>query len=132
MPPQGAGWQLCDGTATQYLTMGSTLTETAFTVPDLISTPAYRKSVGTYTGTIHAKSGTTGTANTGTGTTGTGTTSTGTTGTGTTGTGTTGGGTAPTSDVNYTASGSAISRCNRAQGKVTCGRRTVLVTPSMC
>jgi hypothetical protein len=69
--PQTGLWQLCDGTATKYLTLGASLTETTFTVPDLISTPAYRKSIAAYTGTINAKSGSTGTGTTGTGVTGT-------------------------------------------------------------
>ena len=75
--PSGSGWQLCDGTATTYLTYGATLTLTAFTTPDLISTAAYLKSIGSYTGTINAKVAP---SSTGTGTTGTGTTGTGTTG----------------------------------------------------
>jgi hypothetical protein len=72
--PSGNGWQLCDGTATTYLVFGATLTLVAFTTPNLIATPAYRKAAAAYTGTINAKGGSTGTGTTGTGTTGTGTT----------------------------------------------------------
>lgn len=85
--PTGPGFQLCDGTVTSYLVCGASLTETSFTTPDLISTPAYRKAAAAYTGTIAAKAAPT---TTGTGTTGTGTTGTGTTGTGVTGTDVTG------------------------------------------
>lgn len=69
--PQTGLWQLCDGTATKYLTLGATLTETNFTVPDLIGTPAYRKSAAAYTGAIAAKvaPSVTGAGSTGTGTT---------------------------------------------------------------
>lgn len=73
--PQETGWQLCDGTATDYLTVGgASLTATAFTTPDLDANPAYLKSANAYTGTINAKGGSTGTGSTGTGSTGTGTT----------------------------------------------------------
>lgn len=79
--PQETGWQLCDGTATDYLTVGgASLTATAFTTPDLDATPAYLKSANAYTGTINAKGGSTATGSTGTGNTGTGNTGTGTTG----------------------------------------------------
>lgn len=94
--PQTGLWQLCDGTATKYLTLGATLTETSFTTPNLTATPAYLKAAAAYTGVINAASGVTGTGTTGTGTTGTDVTGTGTTGTGTTGTGTTGTGTTGT------------------------------------
>lgn len=70
----GVGWALCDGAATDVLVVGGgTLTTSAFTTPDLAGTAAYRKSAGSYSGTIHAKTGSTGTGSTGTGTTGTGT-----------------------------------------------------------
>lgn len=49
--PQGIGWQLCNGTATSYLTVGSpTLILTPFATPDLIGTPGYRKSGSAYSG----------------------------------------------------------------------------------
>ncbi len=68
--PQGIGWQLCDGSVVNYLTIGALLTETAFTTPDLIATPAYRKAAAAYTGAINAKSGSTATGTTGTDVTG--------------------------------------------------------------
>jgi hypothetical protein len=72
--PQEVGWQLCDGTATSYLTVGgATLTLTAFTTPNLVASAAYWKSAATYSGAIAAASGSTATGTTGTGTTGTGT-----------------------------------------------------------
>lgn len=55
----GAGWILCDGTATTYLTVsGANLAETAFTTPDENSGAAgvYHKSIAAYTGTINAAS----------------------------------------------------------------------------
>lgn len=78
--PQENGWQRCDGSATDYLTVsGASLIATPFTTPNLAGTPAYLKD-GSYTGTINAKGGSTGTGSTGTGSTGTGNTGTGTTG----------------------------------------------------
>jgi hypothetical protein len=68
--PQTGLWQLCDGTVVNYLTLGGTLTETPFTTPNLVGTPAYRKAAAAYTGAIAAKAGSTGTGTTGTGTTG--------------------------------------------------------------
>lgn len=53
----GVGWQLCDGTATNYLTVsGADLAETAFTTPDEVTAPSgvYHKSIAAYTGTINA------------------------------------------------------------------------------
>ncbi len=53
----GAGWQLCDGTATTYLALsGADLAETAFTTPDENTAPAgvYHKSIAAYSGTINA------------------------------------------------------------------------------
>jgi hypothetical protein len=53
----GAGWLLCDGTATTYLTIsGADLAETAFTTPDENSGAAgvYHESAAAYTGTINA------------------------------------------------------------------------------
>lgn len=52
--PSVPGWALCDGSATTYLTMGATITATAFTTPNLAGSPAYRKSAAAYTGTISA------------------------------------------------------------------------------
>lgn len=72
--PQSPGWQLCDGTVSKYLTLGATLTETAFTTPNLTGTPAYKKAAAAYTGTINAKSGSTAASTTGIDVTGTGTT----------------------------------------------------------
>ena len=84
------GWGLCDGTSVDLLTIGATLTTTAFTTPNLKGTAAYLKSGSAFSATVQPASGTTASGSTGTGTTGGGTTGTGTTGTGTTGTGTTG------------------------------------------
>lgn len=69
--PQTGLWQLCDGTVVNYLTLGATLTETPFTTPNLVGTPAYRKAAAAYTGAIAAKvtPSATGTGSTGTGTT---------------------------------------------------------------
>lgn len=53
----GAGWQVCDGTATTYLTIaGAGLAQTAFTTPDEVTAPSgvYHKSIAAYTGTINA------------------------------------------------------------------------------
>lgn len=75
--PQELGWQLCDGTVTDYLTLGATLTVTAVTTPNLTGTPSFHKSIAAYTGALEAAiapslSGSTGSA---------GTTVSGTTGT---------------------------------------------------
>ena len=51
------GWQLCDGTATDYLVVsGADLALTAFTTPDENSGAAgvYHESIAAYTGTINA------------------------------------------------------------------------------
>jgi hypothetical protein len=72
--PQGGAWALCDGSTTKYLTLGATLTETNFTTPDLVSTPAYFKSIAAYTGTVNAKGGATAAGSTSPDTTGSGTT----------------------------------------------------------
>lgn len=49
--PQEAGWQLCDGSATDYLVVGAAaLTVTAITPPNLAGAPAYRKSAAAYSG----------------------------------------------------------------------------------
>lgn len=53
--PQETGWKLCDGTPTDYLTLGAALTVTAITPPNLNGTPTYRKS-GAYVGAIVAAS----------------------------------------------------------------------------
>lgn len=53
------GWQLCDGTVTDYLTIsGADLALTAFTTPDEVTAPSgvYHKSIAVYTGTINAAS----------------------------------------------------------------------------
>lgn len=56
--PQETGWKLCDGTLTDYLTVGAALlTATAFTPPDLSGSPAFHKSIAAYTGTIEAAIG---------------------------------------------------------------------------
>ena len=60
LPAGVAGWQLCDGTATTYLTLsGVDLAETAFTTPDENSAPSgvYHKSIAAYSGTINAATG---------------------------------------------------------------------------
>lgn len=101
-PPSSAGYVLCNGAATSYLSgFGTaTLTSTNITLPDLTTTAAYLETGAAYTGTVVAATGaalsgstaagSTGTGSTGTGSTGTGSTGTGSTGTGNTGTGTTG------------------------------------------
>lgn len=48
--PQQVGWKQCDGTATDYLTVGPTLTATPFNTPNLTGNPAYRKSAAAYAG----------------------------------------------------------------------------------
>lgn len=56
-PPASLGWQLCDGTATDYLVLsGADLALTAFTTPDEVTAPSgvYHKSIAAYTGTINA------------------------------------------------------------------------------
>lgn len=56
--PQEVGWQLMNGDATTYLTVGAaTLTATAFTTPNLTATPAFHKSIAAYTGAITAAGG---------------------------------------------------------------------------
>lgn len=51
--PQEVGWQLCDGTATDYLTVGSvTLSVTALTPPAMSG--YYRKGAASYTGSTVA------------------------------------------------------------------------------
>lgn len=56
--PQEIGWKLCDGTLTDYLTVGAAaLTVTAFTPPNLSGSPAFHKSSALYTGTIEAAIG---------------------------------------------------------------------------
>lgn len=52
--PTVPGWKLCDGSATTYLSMGATITATAFNTPNLAGSPAYRKSAAAYTGSIDA------------------------------------------------------------------------------
>lgn len=46
--PQEVGWALCDGAATTYLTLGATLSATAFTTPDLRG--YYKRGAAAYTG----------------------------------------------------------------------------------
>jgi hypothetical protein len=103
--PQGNGWQVCDGSATTYLTVGATLVATAFTTPNLSGSAAYRKS-GAYTGSIVAASAPGATMS---GSTATGSTGTGATGTGATGTSTTSGNTDVDTDLGVAYSGSATS-----------------------
>jgi hypothetical protein len=53
--PQEVGWALMDGSATDYLTVGSaTLTVTPITLPNLVGSSAFHKSASAYTGTIEA------------------------------------------------------------------------------
>lgn len=81
-PPSSAGYVLCNGAATSYLSgFGTaTLTSTNITLPDLTTTGAYLETAGAYTGTPVAASGGGLTGSTATGSTGTGSTGTGTTG----------------------------------------------------
>jgi hypothetical protein len=52
--PQGVGWQLCDGSATDYLTVGGvTLTATPFTTPNAVA-GTFLKALAVYTGAIDA------------------------------------------------------------------------------
>lgn len=61
LAPQEVGWQLCDGTATDYLVVGGgTLTASAFTTPNLNGSAAYLKAAAAYTGTINAAGGASG------------------------------------------------------------------------
>lgn len=57
-PPGSLGWQLCDGTATDYLVLsGADLAVTSFTTPNLFSGAglgSYRKSIAAYTGALNA------------------------------------------------------------------------------
>lgn len=51
--PQGVGWQLMDGTATDYLVVGgAALTTLPYVTPNLTGNPAYPKSAAAYTGAI--------------------------------------------------------------------------------
>lgn len=53
------GWQVCDGTATDYLVVsGADLAVTAFTTPDEVTAPSgvYHNSIAAYTGVINAAS----------------------------------------------------------------------------
>lgn len=44
--PPTTHWTLCDGSASAYLTVGTTLGSTAFTTPSAVGTPTYLKSGG--------------------------------------------------------------------------------------
>lgn len=58
--PTSLGWQLCDGTATDYLQIsGADIVVTAFTTPDTTTAPSgvYFKSIAAYTGVINAANG---------------------------------------------------------------------------
>lgn len=52
--PQSAGWVLCDGSTTDYLTLGAVLGATAITLPDETTDPVYHKSDTAYSGTVNA------------------------------------------------------------------------------
>jgi hypothetical protein len=53
--PDGNGWQLCDGSSTNYLHVtGGAVSEVSYTTPNLNGTPAYLKWANAYTGTIVA------------------------------------------------------------------------------
>lgn len=56
----GVGWELCDGSATDRLVVGASLSVAAITPPNLAGSPAYRKSGAAYTGSILGASGATG------------------------------------------------------------------------
>lgn len=51
--PSGNGWQLCNGTVSDFLTLGATLTTTPFTVPN-VPAGTFLKAVAAYTGAIDA------------------------------------------------------------------------------
>lgn len=51
--PSEVGWQLCDGTVSDYLVLGAALTVTAFTVPN-VPAGTFLKALGAYTGAIDA------------------------------------------------------------------------------
>lgn len=60
--PDASLWAPCDGTATTYLTLGATLTTTAFTTPNLQSggaagTGVYRKGSAAYSSTVLTSGG---------------------------------------------------------------------------
>ena len=53
--PVGNGWQLCDGTATDFLTVGgAALTTTNFTTPNISGNPGYLKAGAAYAGVAAA------------------------------------------------------------------------------
>lgn len=55
-PTNLGAWHLCDGSATDYLTPGATLTVTPFTTPNLVS-GAYRKGGTPYSGALISSGG---------------------------------------------------------------------------
>lgn len=61
----GIGYQLCDGSITNYLSVGPTLTAIPLATPNLTGTPAYKKSAATYTGAIVAAAGASGSSGAG-------------------------------------------------------------------
>jgi hypothetical protein len=52
--PTGPGWQLCDGSVTDYLVVEPVPAAIPFTTPDLVTNPVYTRSGAAYTGTIAA------------------------------------------------------------------------------
>lgn len=52
--PTGPGWQLCDGTVTDYLVVDPVPSALPFTTPDLVTNPVYARSGAAYSGTINA------------------------------------------------------------------------------
>jgi|SRR5436190_6437371 len=52
--PTGPGWQLCDGTVTDYLVVDPVPSAVAFTTPDEVTNPVYHRSNAAYSGTINA------------------------------------------------------------------------------
>ena len=67
--PTGPGWQLCDGTVTDYLVVDPVPAAIPFTTPNETANPLYHRSGAAYTGTINAPvaptlSGSTGTPST--------------------------------------------------------------------
>lgn len=58
LPSPIEGWTLCDGRGSSYLGPGVNLAIVPFITPDLVSTPAYRKSGAAYSGVVTGGGGT--------------------------------------------------------------------------
>jgi hypothetical protein len=52
--PTGPGWQLCDGTVTDFLVVDPIPAAIPFTTPDETTNPVYHRSTTAYTGTVIA------------------------------------------------------------------------------